>query len=66
MYLVAASCSLPSPLSIITDNKNLKVDEARIGKLILELPIHGGEGWETDIQIKARAVMHGVLSRKNE
>jgi hypothetical protein len=53
-------------IAIAADNKNLKVDEKRIGKLILELPIDGGEGWESDVQIKARAVMHEFLGRKNE
>lgn len=50
--------------SLISCNPGLRIDETQIGKLILDISAES-EVRDPDVEIKARAVMHSVLSQRN-
>jgi hypothetical protein len=49
--------------NILSSNPQITIDEKAVGKLILETRIEGGLD-HPDVQIKARATMHSILSKK--
>jgi hypothetical protein len=50
--------------SLMSSNPGLRIDEKQIGKLILDISAKS-EVRDPDVEIKARAVMHSILSQRN-